>query len=199
MSVFFSSRKTVFKSLLDTSSTPGYLSSFQAFFSYCNLDTSLTLGGSIEKVPIPTIASRHLVDWSSLISCVWCFCTSKLSQHLYLSIAKSLTPGSTPLDTFICWDLLRFYIFSSCDLSLISLNLSLDSFLYSSPKHSHLTPNLLLKVSSSFFKIFVTWKASNLSFFMHFMFWNLSFGDFEKFWGFSKLMSVCWNFRMGFV
>ena len=29
------------------------------------------------------------------------------------------------------------------------------------------------------------------------MFWNLGFGVFEKFWGFSKLLSFCWNFGMG--
>ena len=46
-----------------------YLSSFQAF-SYRNLDTSSTPGGSIEKVLVSSIASRHLVDQSSLISCV---------------------------------------------------------------------------------------------------------------------------------
>ena len=33
--------------------------------------------------------------------------------------------------------------------------------------------------------------------YMHFMFWNLGFRVFEKFWGFSKLMSYCWNFGMG--
>ena len=66
------------------------------------------LGGSIEKVPRPSIASRHLVDWISLISYVWYFCTSTLSRHLYLLTTKSLTPDSTPLNTFICQDLLRF-------------------------------------------------------------------------------------------
>ena len=94
ISVFFSSRKTVFKSLLDTSSTPGYLSSFQAF-SYCKLDTSSTPGGSIKKVLIPSIVSRHLVDRSNLIFCVWCFVPRHLldtciyqrpnPRHLYLS------------------------------------------------------------------------------------------------------------------
>ena len=69
ISVFFSSQKTVFKSLLDTSSTPGYLSSFQAFFSYCNLDTSSTPGGSIEKVPVSSIASRQLwIDRASILA-----------------------------------------------------------------------------------------------------------------------------------
>ena len=30
------------------------------------------------------------------------------------------------------------------------------------------------------------------------MFWNLGFGIFWKFWGFSKLLSYLWNFGMGF-
>ena len=80
-------------------------------FSYRNLDSSSIPGGSIENAPASSIASRHLVDWSSLISCVWCFCTSVPSRHLYLSTAKSSTLGSTPLDTFICRALLRFYLF----------------------------------------------------------------------------------------
>ena len=74
-----------------------------------------TPGGSIEKVSVPLIASRHLVNRSSLISYVSCFCTSTLSWHLYLSTAKSSTPGltpcSTPFDTFIFRALLRLYIF----------------------------------------------------------------------------------------
>ena len=101
ISIFFPSWKTVLKQswqLLDTSSTLGYLSSFQAF-SYRNLNTSSTPGGSIEKVLVSSIASRHLVDQSSLISCAWCFCTSTLARHLYLSAANSLTPSSTPYST----------------------------------------------------------------------------------------------------
>ena len=91
--VFLFSKKLILKA----SSTSGYLLSFQAF-SYCNLNTSSTPCGSIEKVLVPLIASQHLVDQSSLISCVWCCCTSTLAWHLYLSMAKSSTPSSTPLD-----------------------------------------------------------------------------------------------------
>ena len=94
---------------LDTFSTPGYLSSFQAF-SYCNLNTSSTPGGSIEP---------HLL-WLM-------FWTLTLSKHLYLSTAKSSTLGSTPLDTFICLELYWGSIYSSsCDSNLISLDLSLS-------------------------------------------------------------------------
>ena len=69
MSVFFTFQKTVFKSLLDTSSTPGYLSSFQAF-SYRNLDTFSTPSESIKKVRGPSIAPRQLLDRSRFCSCV---------------------------------------------------------------------------------------------------------------------------------
>ena len=40
-------------------------------FSYCNPDSSLILGGSIEKAPASSLASRHLVDWSSFCSWIW--------------------------------------------------------------------------------------------------------------------------------
>ena len=53
----FSLLEKQFLSYLDTSLTLGYLLSFQAF-SYCNLDRSSIFGGSIEKVPGPSIASR---------------------------------------------------------------------------------------------------------------------------------------------
>ena len=111
-----------------------------------------TPGGSIEKVLVPLIASRHLVDWSSLISYVWCFCTSTLAQHLYLSKAKSSTHCSTPSSVELYWGSIYS---SSCDPNLISLDFSLDSSTSSSPKHSPLTPNLLIKVSLSFFQEFL--------------------------------------------
>ena len=82
-----------------------------------------TPGGSIKKAPIPSIASRHLVDRSSLISCVWCFCTSTLARHLYLSTAKSSTPSSTPFSTPL--DLLRsFYMHCFSNVLHISFILS---------------------------------------------------------------------------
>ena len=56
MSVFFSSRKTVLKNWLDTSSTPCYLLSFSSLF----------------LIAIPT-APRYLVDRSSFYSWNWFF------------------------------------------------------------------------------------------------------------------------------
>ena len=107
ISVFFSSRKTVFKSLLDTSSTPGYLSSFQTF-SYRNLDTSLIAGGSNEKAPVPLIASRQLGRLIELLFLIWWFvprhmldtfiCRWPFSRHLPQQIAKHLsTPSSVEI------------------------------------------------------------------------------------------------------
>ena len=43
-----------------------------------------------------------------------------------------------------------------CDPVLISFDISLDTSLFSLPKHSHLTPTWFLKDSSSFFKFFFT-------------------------------------------
>ena len=110
MSVFFSSRKTVFKSLLDTYSTPGYLSSFQAFFSYCNLDTFSTPGGSIEKVLVSSIASQQLGRSIELLCLIWWvvprhlldtfICRWPFSQHLPRQLARYL---STPTSVEIYW------------------------------------------------------------------------------------------------
>ena len=66
--MFFTSRKTVLKSWLDTSSIPCYLSSFSSIFLKRNLDTSSIPGGSIEKAPTSSIAPRHLLDQSSFCS-----------------------------------------------------------------------------------------------------------------------------------
>ena len=139
--------KNCFKSFLDT-----WLA-----FSYRKLDTSSTPGGSIKKVPIPSIAYRHLVDRSSLISCVWCFCTSTLSRHLYLSSAKSSTPGSIPCSTPSSVEIYWGSIYTSLrDPNLISLNLSWLLCLFTSQTStSHSKP--LPGDSSSFFKFSFTW------------------------------------------
>ena len=57
--------------LLDTSSTPCYLSSFSSFFFYRNPNSSSISDGSIKKAPASSIASRHLVDRSSFYSRIW--------------------------------------------------------------------------------------------------------------------------------
>ena len=101
----------------------------------------------------------RLIDRASALDMVGCSLT--LARHLHLSTTIFLTPTSTacsiPLDTYICRDLLIAYIFSSCNPQLISVDLSLDTFVFSTPKSLSLIPIFFLKVSSSFFKIFFTW------------------------------------------
>ena len=152
--------KIAFKSQLDTSSIPCCLSSFLNFFisqsrqllntwwidreSSCLIDSFSTVGGSIELLFL------HLMD-----------CSSTLLRYLYLLKTISSIPSSTaisiPLDTFICRDLLRVYLSSlvQSDPHFVrSLSRQLSLFL---SQTSHLTRILILKVSSSFFKIFFTW------------------------------------------
>ena len=164
MSVFFSSRKTNFiasssplRHLLDTwlsVELPSFFLSQSRHLldtwwvdreSSCPLDSFSTPGGLIKP---------HLL-------CLM-FCTSTLPRHLYLSTTKSSTfgstPWSTPLDTFFCRDLLRFYIFFSCNPNLNSLDVSLDSSVSSPPNPlslSHSKP--LPSDSSSFFKFSFNW------------------------------------------
>ena len=104
-------------------------------FSYRNLNRFSTVGGSNEKVLVPSIASRHLVDRSSLNSCVWCFvprhfldtyiCRRPNPRHL----ARHL---STPSSVRIYWtSIYRFRAIRSSFLS-ISLSIPLSPYL---PKH----------------------------------------------------------------
>ena len=149
----FSFLEKLFLSNLDTSSIPPrHLAICRALkvFSYRNLNRSSTADGSNEKVHGPSIAFQHPVDRSSLISCVWCFCTSTLARHLYLSTVKSLTPFSTPLDTSFVKLYWGSIYTSSCNSNLISLDLSLNTSVFSTPKPLSLTPIFFLKVSSRF-------------------------------------------------
>ena len=140
MSVFFSSRKTVFKSLLDTSSTPGYLSSFQAFFFYCNLDTSSTPGGSIEKVPICSIARS--INRASVLDMV--VCSSTHAQHQHPSTAIFSTPTSTDFSTPSSVEIYWWPKYSPRVIRISFLSISL-----SIPLSFHL-PNLSHSILTSF-------------------------------------------------
>ena len=150
----FSLLEKLFLSNLDTSSTPSYLSSFYAF-SYRNLDRSLiarwinrenswildslsTAGGSIELLFLCLcFVPRHLLDS--------CICQCCFSRHLPRQMSWHL---ATPLSVEIYWtSIYRFYAI----WFFISLDLSLDSFVFSLPKPPSLTPNFFLKVSSSFY------------------------------------------------
>ena len=157
ISVFFTSRKTVLKSWLDTSLIPCYMSSFSSIFLKRNLDTSSIANGSIEKTPASSITPRHLLDWSS-------FCSESNSLLLdnfldTLAIEDQIldTYLNRYLDTFICRDLLAaLYKASTRSRNHFLRSLSWY-FSVSLPKLSHLTPNLFLKDSSRFFKFLLTW------------------------------------------
>ena len=155
--MFFTSRKTGFKSWLDTSSIPCYLLSFSSIFLKRNLDTSSIPGGSIEKAPASSIAPRHLLDQSS-------FCSESdsllLDSFLDISAIEDQildTYLDRSLDTCIYRDLLAAYIRPLCNPEFISLRSLSRYFSISLPKLSHLTPNLFLKDFSSFFKFLLTW------------------------------------------
>ena len=152
--------KLFLKSWFDTSSIASYLSSFLNFFlsqsrqhlytwwidqeSFWPLDSSSTPGGSIE---------HHILLLVFLF--LNSFSTHDLSTLLFLNIFS--TDASTPPRHLICRDLLMVYIFSSCDLRLISVDLSLDTSDFSSPKPLSLTPNLFPWDSQAFFKSLFTW------------------------------------------
>ena len=104
--------------------------------SSCLLDSFSTPDGSIELL------------FLKLILC------SSIPQ---LSTTTFSTPPSTPPDTSTLEHFWRSYLNLLHDLfliSLISLNLSTPVHL---PNTLSFTPNLFLKVSSSFFKFFYTW------------------------------------------
>ena len=115
-------------------------------------------------------------------------CRRLFSRHLSRHLARYL---STPLFVENYWTLLNRF---QRDPILI--------FLISTPIH---LPNTLFSLKTFNPHDFQPFFASNhlvwslfLSLFMHFMHLDLGFGIFKKFWGFSKLLSVYWNFGMGF-
>ena len=112
MSVFFTSRKTVFKkNCPDTSLIPPrYLAVYRASaFSYRNPNNFLIPSGSIENGSASLIASWYLVDRSSFCSWFWWVVpwylldTSPVDDYF---LTPSSTSVSIPLDTCICRDLL---------------------------------------------------------------------------------------------
>ena len=197
MFLFFSSRKTVFKSLLDTSSTPGYLLSFQACFSYRNLDTSSTSGGSIEKVFVSSIASRQLGRLIELLCLIWWV----VPRHLLLSTTIFSTPSSTacliPLDTYICRNLLMAYLISSCDPQLIFVNLSLDTSVFSLPNLSHSLQSSSWRFLQAFSRFFSLGKLL-ISHIHAFQVLKPRIWGFRKILGFFKIIEFFLKFWDGF-
>ena len=147
---------TGFKKWLDTSWHLSVCRASQAF-SYRNPDTSSTPGGSIEKAPASSIASRHLVDRSSFCSWIWCV-VPRLLDTLAIDDHFLDTYLDSFLDTCICRDLLRVYIYFLRDPFLIS-SISLD---LSAPIHLPNILSLSLQTSSfvifqAFSRFFISW------------------------------------------
>ena len=150
----FSLLEKQFWSNLDTSSLPPWhLAICRALkvFSYLNLNRSSTVGGLNEKVPGPSIASRQLVDRLSFSSCVFTSFLDTFSTAASVDVDFLDTFLDRWLDTSICQELLRIYIFFLPNPVLIS-SISLDlSALVHLPNTISLTPNLFPSV---FFKLF---------------------------------------------
>ena len=182
MSVFFSSRKTVLKSWLDTSSIASYLSSFLSFFlsqsrqhldtwwidqeSFWPLDSFSTPGGSIEP---------------HLLLLVFLFLDSFSTQDLstLLSLTPSRQMSRHHLDTSSVEIYWGFYLSSSCNPPVISRYLSRLIFVFS-PKHSLLSLKFVLQ---GFFKLHQAFLhlVSFYSLALHaFMFLKPRFWDFFK-------------------
>ena len=137
--VIFTSRKTILKRWLDTSSIPCYLSSFSSIFLKRNLDTSSILGGLIEKALASSIAPRQLVDRSSFCSWIWFF----VARYLLDTSAVDDQFLDTYLDNFldtsrylICRALLKVLVKPPLWSVSHFFDLSRSVRSSSSPKHS---------------------------------------------------------------
>ena len=158
MFVFFSSRKTMLKSWLDTSSIASYLSSFLSLFLIAIPIAPLYLvDRSRMLLPPRQLLDTQWIDRASVLgsdSLLIDTCSIPQLSTTIFSISTSID-SSIPLNTCIYRDLLRVYIFSLRDLFLIS-SISLDLF---SPVHLpntlSFTPSLFLEIFHAFFKIFL--------------------------------------------
>ena len=203
ISMFFPSWKTVFKlsrHLLDTSSTPGYLLSFQTF-SYRNLNRSSTTRWIDQESSWPFDSFSIVGGSIELLFCVFASFLDTSSAAASVDVVF--------LDTFLdrCLDTSRqlylsriteaLYIGLSWSILISSISLDL-----SAPVH---LPNHTLSLQTSFPSVFQAFSRISLHFvsfdslfFMHFILWNLSFWDYCKIWGFSKSKRFCAIFGMGF-
>ena len=150
ISVFFPYWKTIFKQ-------SRYLAICWALklFLIAILTNPRQLGGSIGKVPRPSIASRQLVDWSRFCYCVFAFFLDTFSTVASFDVVFLDTFLNRWLDTSICWELLRIYIFVLCDPDFI-FSWSLSRYLCLLTSQITLSHSkLLFKWFSIFFKVFL--------------------------------------------
>ena len=179
MSVFFSSQKTVFKSLLDTSLTPG---------------------GSIEKVLVSSIASRQLGRTIELLFLIWWF----LPQHL-LDTFIYRQPFYTYLDNFLDTSrhlhLLRFIngLYILLVRSAAHFCRSFSWYLYFFISQTFLTHSNLLP--QGFFKLFQDFLHLVKLLFSHINAFHVlkpRIWDFWKILGFFKIVEFLLKFWDGF-
>ena len=138
--------------LLDTSSTPGYLSSFQTF-SYRNLNRSSTTRWIDRESSWTLIASRYLMDRSSFCSCAVTLFLDTSSTASSADVVFLDTFLNRWLDTSIYRELLKLYILVCRDPVLIS---SICLHLFTSQiTLSHSKP--LSQVFFKLFQVFFTW------------------------------------------
>ena len=126
-------------------------------FSYRNPDSSLIPGGSINKAPTSSIASRYLVDRSRFCSWIWWVVpqylldTSVIDKHFLDSYLDSFLDTSRHL---ICWDLLRVLYKPPCAIrtsfNSISLSIALCFLSQTLSSHSNLDPERFLQDFSRF-------------------------------------------------
>ena len=180
----FSLLEKLFLSNLDTSSTPGYLSSFST--SYLNLD-SFSIAMWIDRQTFWTLDSFSIASGS--IELLYYLFYWIVPRQLHLPKPIMLDTYSTPLDTSICRDLLNSYIYVQCDLFLTFLDLSLDKSISSPPKHSFLSQNL----QPTWFSNSPCFKSLGMLSFLLILHAFLAFRS--RFWGFLKNFGVfqnCW-------
>ena len=130
------------------------------------LDTSSTLGGSIEKVPVSSIASRQLGRLIELLFLIWwfvarhmldtCICRQPFSRHF-----NRLLDTSRHLHLSRFTDGLYILLVRSAYYFCRSFS---QYFCLSSPKPFSLNPNLFPKGFSCLIKFLLTWYVSNPSF-----------------------------------
>ena len=125
MSVFFSSRKTVLKSWIDTSSIPCYLSSFSSLFLIVIPTAPRYLVDRSRNLQPPRqLLDTQWIDRASLLVSLLCSSTTSSVDVVFLNTYS--TDVSTPPQHLICRDLLRilFKLFvRSAIIFLISLQI----------------------------------------------------------------------------
>ena len=158
----FSFLEKQFLSNLDTSIPSRHLAIYRDLkvFSYCNLDRSSIAGGSNEKVPGLSIASRQPMDRLSFSSCVFALFLDTFSPAISVNVVF--------LDPFLnkCLNTSRHLCLSRIieDLYICSSRSDSHFFDLSRPVHTCSSPKHYLSHSkplscdfSSFFKFSFTW------------------------------------------